>query len=107
MSYLECKINAGSSIDQNLLDLTINAVRGRSSVQMPAVTETDPAKLMQILKRERRVELAWEGLRYWDLLRWDETSVLDNKPMYGIFLTNNPENSTRVSGWPHWALFCN
>jgi hypothetical protein len=83
-------------VDQSLLDLTINAVRGRASVQMPPVSETDPAKLMLILKRERRVELAWEGLRYWDLIRWGEAvEILDNKPQYGIFLTNNPANYTR------------
>ena len=96
LSYLECKINSGSAVDQTLLDLTINAVRGRTTVKMPAVTETDLAKLMPILKRERRVELAWEGLRYWDLIRWGEaTEALDNKPQYGIFLTNDPANYKR------------
>lgn len=96
LSYLECKISSGGAVDQSLLDLTINAVRSRASVQMPAVAETDPEKLMLILKRERRVELAWEGLRYWDLIRWGEAvEILDNKPQYGIFLTNNPANYTR------------
>jgi hypothetical protein len=106
LSYLESKINAGSSIDQNLLDLTINAVRKRASVQMPAVTETNPATLMNILKRERRVELAWEGLRYWDLNRWGEASaILNNKPMYGIFLTSDPANYTRFPVGPDGHYF--
>lgn len=101
LSYLECKINSGSAVDQSLLDLTINAVRGRASVQMPAVTETDPVKLLPILKRERRVELAWEGLRYWDLIRWGEAvETLDNKPQYGIFLTNDPANYKRFPVGP-------
>lgn len=96
LSYLECQINAGSAIDQDLLDMTINVTRGREAVQMPMVDETDPIKLMEILKRERRVELAWEGLRYWDLNRWGEaTEALDNKPQYGIFLTDDPENYDR------------
>lgn len=96
LSYLECKINAGDKIDQNLLDLTINAVRGRQSVKMAPTTETDAAKLKVILKRERRVELAWEGLRYWDLLRWGEAAdILSNKPQYGIFLTSDPQNYSR------------
>jgi len=106
LSYLECKINAGSSIDQTLLNLTINAVRSRTSVQMPAVVETDPVKLMEILKRERRVELAWEGLRYWDLIRWGEAAaILDNKPMYGIFLTSNPASYTRFKVGPSGHYF--
>ena len=74
LSYLECKIKSGGAIDQNLLDETINQVRSRAAVNMPAVTETDPTVLWDILKRERRVELAWEGLRYWDLVRWGEAN---------------------------------
>ena len=106
LSYLECKINDGSTIDQNLLDLTINAVRGRESVQMPLVTETDPGKLMEILKRERRVELAWEGLRYWDLIRWGEASEkLSNSPMYGIKITDDPDNYTRFPIGPKGHYF--
>ncbi|MDR1860990.1 MAG: RagB/SusD family nutrient uptake outer membrane protein [Bacteroidales bacterium] len=95
LSYLECKINEGVIVDRDLLDLTINAVRNRTSVQMPAVTETDKSKLLEILKRERRVELAWEGLRYWDLIRWGEVALLDNTPQYGIFLTDSPATYTR------------
>ncbi len=70
LSYLESCIGSGTAITQDLLDATINKVRGRAEVQMPAVTETDPAKLTTILRRERRVELAWEGLRLYDLFRW-------------------------------------
>ncbi|MBN1985322.1 MAG: RagB/SusD family nutrient uptake outer membrane protein [Prolixibacteraceae bacterium] len=107
LSYLECKINEGATIDQNLLDLTINAVRSRESVQMPAVTESDPAALMEILKRERRVELAWEGLRYWDLNRWEMASeILENKPMYGIKITDDdPENYDRFPVGPTGHYF--
>lgn len=100
LSYLECKINAGDAIDQDLLDLTINAVKGRASVGMPAVTETDPALLMDILKLERRVELAWEGLRFWDLVRWGETDKLA-QPMYGIKLTDDPDNYDRFPVGPN------
>lgn len=108
LSYLESKINAGDAIDQNLLDLTINAVRGRASVGMPAVTETDPTKLMEILKRERRVELAWEGLRFWDLYRWGEAAdKLSNQTMYGIKITDDPANYTRFPVGPtgHYKVF--
>lgn len=101
LSYMECKINEGATIDQDLLDLTINDVRSRESVQMPEVTESDPTKLMEILKRERRVELAWEGLRYWDLNRWNEASnKLSDKPMYGIKITDDPANYDRFPVGP-------
>jgi len=70
LSYLESCIESNTAITQDLLDATINKVRGREAIKMPPVTETDAAKLTTILRRERRVELAWEGLRLYDLFRW-------------------------------------
>lgn len=83
LSYLEALIEAGQTVDQALLDATINKVRGRATVNMPPVTETDPAKLKEIVRRERRVELALEGLRYWDLLRWDIAHEILSADFYG------------------------
>lgn len=71
LSYLEAKMEAGDPITQALLDQTINKVRSRATVNMPKVVVTDPAALRTILRRERRNELACEGIRYWDLLRWN------------------------------------
>lgn len=70
LSYLEACIESGTPITQDILDMTINKVRGREEIQMPPITELDPEKLTTILRRERRVELAWEGLRLYDLFRW-------------------------------------
>lgn len=70
LSYLEAELEAGVPISQPLLDATINQVRGRASVNLPPITETDPDALRPILRRERRIELAFEGHRLWDLLRW-------------------------------------
>ena len=96
LSYLESKINAGGAINQSLLDETINAVRAREDVQMPPVNETDPTKLLELLKNERRVELAWEGIRNWDLIRWGEAlEILGDKSFYGIKITDDPENYDR------------
>ncbi|NEW84784.1 MAG: RagB/SusD family nutrient uptake outer membrane protein [Mariniphaga sp.] len=83
LSYLEAVLEAGQPLDQPLLDATINKVRGRASVNMPRVTETDRAKLRDILRRERRVELALEGQRYWDLLRWGTAQDLLKADFYG------------------------
>lgn len=83
LSYLEAKLEAGDAIDQALLDQTINAVRRRSTVNLPAVKETDPAKLRVILRRERRNELALEGIRLWDLLRWKVAGQVLSGDFYG------------------------
>lgn len=83
LSYLEAKLEAGQSIDQNLLDETINKVRNRSSVNMPSITITNAEALRPILRNERRIELAFEGIRYWDLLRWEIADEVLNKDFYG------------------------
>lgn len=88
LSYLEAKLEAGNAIDQALLDQTINAVRGRATVGMPKVTETDPSKLRVILRRERRNEFAFEGIRLWDLKRWGITAQVLNGDFYGAPFPN-------------------
>ena len=87
LGYLESKLEAGDAISQALLDETINKVRGRAEVNMPAVIETDPAKLREIVRRERRVEFVWEPLIRWmDIHRWGITAEVVNKKFYGMKL---------------------
>lgn len=83
LSYLEAKLENGDAIDQALLDATINKVRARASVNMPALQATDAATLRPILRNDRRVELALEGIRYWDLLRWDVAHDVLQGEFYG------------------------
>lgn len=83
LSYLEARLEGGAVIDQALLDETINKVRGRASVNMPRITETNATALRPILRRERRNELALEGIRYWDLLRWGTIGEVLQGDFYG------------------------
>ncbi len=83
LSYLEAKLEAGHPIDQALLDATINKVRSRPSVNMPKITVTNATALRPILRNERRVELALEGLRYSDLLRWKIADQVLKGDFYG------------------------
>ena len=94
LGYLESTLESGTTIDQALLDQTINLVRGRAAVNMPPVTTTDPDGLRKIIRRERRVELAFEGLRYYDLLRWGIAAEELNRQFTGMKLTNDPANYT-------------
>jgi len=100
LSYLEAKLEAGDAITQELLNNTINKVRGRQSVNMPAVTETNADKLRPILRNERRVELGMEGIRYWDLLRWEIAHEVLNGNIFGAPFPG----STRVSKLPDGTL---
>ncbi|MEX0882316.1 MAG: RagB/SusD family nutrient uptake outer membrane protein [Cyclobacteriaceae bacterium] len=98
LSYLEAKIENGEVINQELLDLTINQVRGREEVGMPMVTETDPGLLMEILRRERRVEFCIERtIRYMDIRRWGIFQEVMDRQFYGMKLTDDPDNYTDYS----------
>lgn len=95
LSYLEAKLENGDNISQELLDQTINLVRGRQEVNMPPVTETDPNELREILRNERRVEFCIERLiRYMDIRRWGIFMDVMNRQFYGMKLTDDPENYT-------------
>lgn len=83
LSYLEAKLENGDAIDQSLLDETINKVRGRSSVNMPRIMVTNTDMLRTRLRNERRVEMACEGTRLWDLKRWGIAGQVLNGDFYG------------------------
>lgn len=73
LSMAEAKIESGKP--QNEVTPYINEVRAR--VGMPAVEEVEGINLSQtqlrdIVRHERRVELAFEDLRLADLYRWDD-----------------------------------
>lgn len=98
LSYLEAKLEGGEAISQSLLDETINKTRGRSSVNMPLVTETNPEKLRPILRNERRVELGMEGIRYWDLLRWGIAEQALTGDIYGAPFPGSKRTSPNKEG---------
>ncbi|MBK0381943.1 RagB/SusD family nutrient uptake outer membrane protein [Pedobacter sp. SD-b] len=97
LMYAEAKIEQ-NKIDASVL-ATINMVRARayqvnpSQVSLyPAVTTTDQTVLRKILRRERRVEFVYEGLRYRDILRWKLAPKVFNRTIYGYPLDK--------SDWP-------
>jgi hypothetical protein len=86
LNLAEAKYELTNSISDADLNATINLLRAR--VRMPALTNQFVAQnglnLREEIRRERRVELAMEGFRYWDLLRWKTAEVELPKTIYGI-----------------------
>ena len=61
------------------------------TVGLPEITETGKEKLREIIWNERRIELAFEDHRYWDLLRWKDAMEVLNKPVRGVKVTKTGE----------------
>lgn len=66
--------------------VSLNKVRARA--KLPNVTVNDQVALREIIREERKVELAFEGHRLWDLRRWrTAVETLDGKRMHGLKIT--------------------
>lgn len=94
LTYAEAKIKAGQ-IDQSVLD-AINKVRQRPSVKMPPVTTTDPTELFYKVCKERKYELAGEGLRLFDIRRWKIAHIVMNSPVLGRMKKSYPTKAPRI-----------
>lgn len=101
LNYAEAKAELGI-ISQNDLDISVNKLRDR--VDMPHIKLTDvnlnpdPYQeemyrnvdkssnkgIILEIRRERRIEMFFEGLRWDDLMRWKEGKKLE-EPMLGLY----------------------
>jgi len=85
LMYAECKIEL-NQIDNSVYDI-LDDIRTRA--KMPVVDRTrytGQEKLRELLRRERRVELAMEGLRWFDICRWKIGEQVLNGKVYGCLL---------------------
>jgi len=95
LTYAEAKIEL-NQIDASVFS-AINEIRTRAG--MPVVDETvykGQIKMRELIRRERRIELAMEGLRFFDIQRWKIGEVM-NGPVYGCRLGTVDANTGKVS----------
>lgn len=92
LSYLEAlNESQPDAVDQSILDLTVNDIRDR--VKLTGLKRTDIATqelVREAVRKERRVELAFEGLRYYDILRWGIAEKELNHTFTGVKLSDDP-----------------
>ncbi len=85
LMYAEAMIEL-NKCTQDVLDATINKLRERAyagtGIAYPQVTVDSQSALRTILRTERFIELAWEGHRYADLIRWKLAEKVYNRPSY-------------------------
>jgi hypothetical protein len=86
-SYAEAKIELGE-LDKSVYD-AINQVRERAG--MPDISADrigNQDKMRQIVRRERKVEFAMEGLHFVDMRRWCVGDIENMEPSYGAPLAD-------------------
>ena len=85
---------------QEVLDATINQLRERAyagtGLTYPRVIVGSQSAMRTVLRTERFIELAWEGHRYADLIRWKLAEKVYNTPSY--FLRRAWSGSASWSG---------
>ena len=60
----------------------VNQIRNRAG--LPGLTPgMSQDQMRDAIKQERHVEFAWEGTRYFDLLRWGDTDVRNTVTLFG------------------------
>ncbi len=77
LTYAEAKLERGT-LTQADINITINKLRDRVGMKPMIITEltANGMDLQTEVRRERRVELALEGQRYFDIIRWKQGNLL-------------------------------
>lgn len=70
----------------------VNKVRARQSVNMPPVTASGE-KLRDKIRNERRVELAFEGHRFFDVRRWCIADETENRDLLAMNIQKQADGS--------------
>jgi starch-binding outer membrane protein, SusD/RagB family len=89
LNYAEAKFELG---DEQTAKEYLNLVRSRNGVAMPPVT-TGGEELRKKIQHERRIEMAFEGQRFFDVRRWKIASETEEKDLLGIEITKAADGS--------------
>ncbi|WP_189319369.1 RagB/SusD family nutrient uptake outer membrane protein [Leeuwenhoekiella nanhaiensis] len=89
LNYAEAQ-NEAAGPDQSVYD-AVNAVRQRAG--MPALSGLSKDQMREALQNERRVELAYEEHRYFDVRRWMIAMDVENEPAKSIEITRASNGS--------------
>lgn len=104
LMYAECLNEAGYKAGGEAFDL-INSVRSRARLSdLTSATTPNQEAFRKAIMQERRVEFAFEGLRWLDLVRWDKAlEVMDaflKQPENGNGLYKMDSNDRKLYAIP-------
>ena len=84
LNYAEAQ-NELSGPDQSIYN-AMNLVRSRAGLpNLPA--GLNQADMRERIRHERRIELAFEGRRFYDIMRWKIAEQVFSQPMHGMKIT--------------------
>ena len=119
LMYAEAKAELGE-LTQEDIDLSINLIRDRAGVpratladwmanvdpvqanRYPNVTSARKGAILEV-RRERRIELACEGFRYADLMRWGAGKLMEKAPE-GMYIGELGYIDLTGDGQPDYAV---
>lgn len=85
LNYAEAQ-NELSGPDQSVYD-AVNLVRKRAG-QPDLPTGLSQAAMRDRIRHERRIELAFEGKYFYDIMRWKTAEQIFSQPIYGMKITS-------------------
>ena len=83
--YAEAMLNIQGNLTQDQIDYTINKLRDRVGMHKMLLSELTKWNLdiTTELRRERRIEMTLDGMRYPDILRWEEGELRMGRAITG------------------------
>ena len=83
---------AGGTIDNKEVLNSLIQLRKRAGIEpgnenyygLPAPQNYDAAEMREIIRNERRIEMAFEEQRYWDIRRWRIAEDIFKEPLKGL-----------------------
>jgi hypothetical protein len=92
LMYAEAANEVGGAANTASAVAAINTVRtrarGTSSTVLPNITSTDQAVVREAIRHERRIELAMEHDRFFDIVRWGISQAVLNNAGKPNFIAN-------------------
>jgi len=99
--YAESKFERNNGISDADLNISINVLRNRVGIGMPNLTnefvQAHGLDMRTEIRRERMVELAFEGFRWDDLRRWKTAELELPKSQLSIKVTGTQWDSKKVT----------
>lgn len=103
LNFAEAENEYLSSPSQDVYDAII-ALRKRAGIEagahnlygLPERENVTQADMRKIIQNERRIELAFEEHRYWDIRRWRLAEMIYAQPVKGMFITTSLTGTTYI-----------